>query len=219
MLMEKERNLIVEYGKKLITENLTDGTGGNISLYDPEKGLMAISPSGIDYFKTNPEDVVIMNLDGEIVDGDRKPSSEKDLHIEMYKIKPEITSVVHTHSMFCTVMACLQEPIHSVHYVLADAGTNEVPCTPYVTYGTKDLAMLAADTIGDGKACLLGNHGMLAVGKDVAEAFMIARECEWISQIQWRCMAVGKPNILTKEEMDVVMEKFKTHGQPKKEKK
>ena len=213
--MEKERNLIVEYGKKLITENLTDGTGGNISIYDPEQGLMAISPSGIDYFKTNPEDVVIMNLDGEIVDGDKKPSSEKDLHIEMYKLKPDVRSVVHTHSMFCTVMACLQMPIHAVHYVLADAGTNEVPCTPYVTYGTKDLAKLAAGTIGSGKACLLGNHGMLAVGKDVAEAFMIARECEWVSQIQWRCMSVGKPNILTKEEMDVVMEKFKTHGQVK----
>ena len=126
MLMEKERNLIVEYGKKLITENLTDGTGGNISIYDPEQGLMAISPSGIDYFKTNPEDVVIMNLDGEIIDGDKKPSSEKDLHIEMYKLKPEVRSVVHTHSMFCTVMACLQEPIHAVHYVLADAGTYEV---------------------------------------------------------------------------------------------
>ena len=219
MLMEKERNLVVEYGKKLITENLTDGTGGNISIYDPETGLMAISPSGIDYFKTNPEDVVIMNLDGEIVDGDKKPSSEKDLHIEMYKIKPEIRSVVHTYSMFCTVLACLQMPIHSVHYVLADAGTDEVPCTPYVTYGTKDLAMLAAKTIGEGKACLLGNHGMLAVGKDVGEAFMIARECEWISQIQWRCMAIGKPNILTKDEMAVVMEKFKTHGQVKKEKK
>ena len=81
MLMEKERNLIVEYGKKLITENLTSGTGGNISIYDPEQGLFAISPSGIDYFETRPEDVVVMNLDGEIVEGDRKPSSEKDLHI------------------------------------------------------------------------------------------------------------------------------------------
>lgn len=215
--MEKERNLIVEYGKKLITENLTDGTGGNISIYDPETGLMAISPSGIDYFKTNPEDVVIMNLDGEIVDGDKKPSSEKDLHIEMYKIKPEVRSVVHTHSMFCTTFACLGMPINSVHYVLADAATDVVPVAPYVTYGTKDLALAAAETIGDGKACLLGNHGMLAVGKDVADAFGIARECEWVSQVQWRCMAVGKPNILSREEMEKVMEKFKTHGQVKKE--
>ena len=215
MLMEKERNLIVEYGKKLITENLTDGTGGNISIYDPETGYFAISPSGIDYFKTNPEDVVVMDLDGNIIDGDKKPSSEKDLHAEMYRIKPDVRSVVHTHSMFCTTLACLGEPIRSVHYVLADAATDVVPVTPYVTYGTKDLALAAAETIGDGKATLLGNHGMLAVGKDLPEAFSIARECEWIAQIQWRCMAVGKANILPRDEMERVMEKFKTHGQPK----
>lgn len=218
MLMEKERNLIVEYGKKLITENLTSGTGGNISIYDPEQGLFAISPSGIDYFETRPEDVVVMNLDGEIVDGDRKPSSEKDLHIEMYKIKPEIRSVVHTHSMYCTVLSCLNMPIKSVHYVLADAATDIVPVAPYVTYGTKDLALAAADTIGDAKACLLANHGMLAVGKDVGDAFGVARECEWVSEIQWRTMAVGTPNILTREQMEVVMEKFKTHGQVKEKK-
>lgn len=214
--MEKERNLIVEYGKKLITENLTDGTGGNISIYDPETGYFAISPSGIDYFKTEPEDVVIMDLDGNIIEGERKPSSEKDLHAEMYRIKPDVRSVVHTHSMYCTTLACLGEPIRSVHYVLADAGTDLVPVTPYVTYGTKDLAFAAADTIGEGKATLLGNHGMLAVGKNVAEAFMIARECEWIAQVQWRCMAVGKANILPRDEMERVMDKFKSHGQPKK---
>lgn len=215
MLMERERNLVVEYGKKLITENLTSGTGGNISIYDPEQDLMAISPSGIDYFKTLPEDIVVMNLDGEIVDGDRKPSSEKDLHIEMYRNKPEIRSVVHTHSMYCTVLACMNMPICAVHYMLADANTNIVPVAPYVTYGTKELALLAAETIGDAKACLLANHGMLAVGSDVADAFAVAKSCEWVAEIQWRTMAVGEPDILSKEQMDVVIKKFRTYGQVK----
>lgn len=215
MIMEKERNLVVEYGKKLVTENLTDGTGGNISIYDPEQGFMAISPSGIDYFKIQPEDVVIMNLDGEIVDGDKKPSSEKDLHIQMYKHKPGMTAAVHTHSMFCTVLACLGEPIYSVHYVLADAATDVVPVTPYLTYGSKELAEAAAETIGDAKATLLANHGFISCGKDIGDAFSIARECEWVAQIQWRTMCVGKPNILSREEMEKVMIKFQTHGQVK----
>ncbi|MBP3896557.1 MAG: L-fuculose-phosphate aldolase [Mogibacterium sp.] len=215
MLMEKERNLVVEYGKKLITENLTDGTGGNISIYDPETGLMAISPSGMDYFKIQPEDIVIMNLDGEIVDGDRKPSSEKDLHIEMYKAKPGMTAAVHTHAMFCTTLACMGTPIYSVHYVLADAATDVVPVTPYVTYGTKELALAAVETIGEGKATLLANHGFISIGKDINDAFGIARECEWVAQIQWRTMCVGKPNILDREEMERVMVKFQSYGQVK----
>ena len=216
--MEKERNLVVEYGKKLVTENLTDGTGGNISIYDPEQGLMCISPSGMDYFSIKPEDVVVMNLDGEIVDGDKKPSSEKDLHIQMYKHKPGMTATVHTHSMFCTVLACLGEPIYSVHYVLADAATDVVPVTPYLTYGSKELAVAAAETIGDAKATLLANHGFISVGKDINDAFGIARECEWVAQIQWRCNCVGKPNILSREEMEKVMIKFQSHGQVKKDK-
>ena len=218
MLMEKERNLVVEYGKKLITENLTDGTGGNISIYDPETGLMAISPSGMDYFIIQPEDIVIMNLDGEIVEGSRKPSSEKDLHIEMYKNKPGITAAVHTHSMFCTTLACLGMPIYSVHYVLADAATDVVPVTPYVTYGTKDLALAADEAMGDAKATILANHGFISVGKNIGDAFGIARECEWVAQIQWRTMCVGKPNILSREEMERVMIKFQTHGQVKEKK-
>ena len=133
MLMEKERNLVVEYGQKMVTQHLTNGTGGNISIFDPEKKLVALSPSGMDYFKTKPEDVVILNLEGEIIDGERKPSSEKDLHIEMYKKFPWVTSVVHTHSMYCTVFACLGMPLKSVHYILADAGTDVVPVTPYKT--------------------------------------------------------------------------------------
>lgn len=219
MIMEKERNLVVEYGKKLVTENLTDGTGGNISVFDPEQGLMAISPSGMDYFSIKPEDVVIMNLDGEIVDGDRKPSSEKDLHLEIYKNKPGMTAAVHTHSMFCTVLGCLGQPIYSVHYVLADAATDVVPVTPYVTYGTKELALAAVKTMGDAKATLLANHGFISCGKDIGDAFGIARECEWVSQIQWRCSCIGQPNILPKDEMERVMIKFQSHGQvkPKKE--
>ncbi len=213
MLMALERKQIVEYGKKLVTEHLTSGTGGNISVYNPETRLMAISPSGIDYFETKPEDIVIMKLDGTIVEGDRKPSSEHDLHIALYKVKKDARAIVHTHSMYCTVLSSLNMPIKSVHYILADAGTDEVPVAPYVTYGTRELANVVAETIGNSDACLMENHGMVACGRNVDTAFTLARECEWISEIQWRAMCVGTPNILTKGQMKVVMKKFNTYGQ------
>ena len=105
MLMEFERQQIVDYGKRISSEKLTSGTSGNISIYDPETGLMAISPSGIDYFETKPEDIVIMKLDGTIVEGNRKPSSEHNLHIALYKVKKDARSIIHTHSTYCTVLS------------------------------------------------------------------------------------------------------------------
>ena len=107
MLMQEERELVVEYGKKMSAARLSTGTSGNISIYNAEKGLMAISPSGIDYFSTRPEDVVITDLDANIVDGDKKPSSEWGLHTTFYRHKPHARAVVHTHSMYCTTFAVL----------------------------------------------------------------------------------------------------------------
>ena len=180
--------------------------------------ISVIDKDVLKILKSKPEDVVILNLEGEIVDGERKPSSEKDLHIEMYKKFPWVTSVVHTHSMYCTVFACLGMPLKSVHYILADAGTDVVPVTPYKTYGTKELAIAAAESIGDSKATILANHGMLAIGKDIKDAFGVASSCEWIAEIQWRTMAIGTPNILDRDEMEFVMKKFNTYGQVKESK-
>ena len=103
MLLQEEREEIVEYGKRMSGDRLAAGTSGNISIYNAEKGWMAISPSGIGYFDTKPEDVVVMDLNGDIIEGWRKPSSEWALHTAMYKAKPGCRAVVHTHSMYCTV--------------------------------------------------------------------------------------------------------------------
>lgn len=215
MLLEKERRDIVEYGKKMISEGLTSGTSGNISIYNKEKNLMAISPSGIGYFDTKPEDVVIMNLKGEVIEGDRKPSSEWALHTAMYEVKADCRAVVHTHSMYCTVFASLRQPLKAVHYVIADSGVAEVPCAPYETFGTKELAKSAAKTIGNSDAVLLANHGMLACGGDIKSAYSLASGMEYCAELQYRCMCIGKPVVLDNKEMEIVMEKFKNYGQKK----
>ena len=217
MLMEKERNLIVEYGKKMSQSGLCPGTSGNISIYNKELGLVAISPSGIDYFETKPEDVVITDLEANIVDGCRKPSSEWALHTNFFKAKPDCGAVIHTHSVYCSALSALGEPIRAAHFVVCDAGVNEVPCAPYKTFGSTELAEAAIEACGESRAVLLANHGIVCCGKDIASAFSLALNMEYCAQVQLLAMAAGKPNYLGKEDIDRSLERLKTYGQKKDE--
>ena len=175
MLMEEERKLVAEYGRKMSTDGLARGTAGNISIYNPELGLMAISPSGLGYFDTTPEDVCVCDLDGKVADGTRKPSSEHGLHAAFYKEKASqgCLAIVHTHSDYATTLACMGEPIRAVHYVIATAGTNEIPICGYTTFGTPELAEMAVKACTHGNAVLLANHGLVAFGKDLKDAVAV----------------------------------------------
>ncbi|TZE81037.1 L-fuculose-phosphate aldolase [Calorimonas adulescens] len=212
MLLEEERNLIVAYGKNLITHNLTTGTGGNLSIFNKKEGLMAISPSGIDYFETKPEDVVIMDLEGKIVDGTRKPSSEYEMHRIFYRKREDVGAVVHTHSTYSTVISCLRWTIPAVHYLVAFAG-KDVRCAEYATFGTREIAENAFEGMKDRNAVLLANHGLLAVGPDLPSAFNTAEEVEFCAEIYYRTKCIGEPVVLPDDEMELMMEKFKTYGQ------
>lgn len=214
MLLERERNLIVQYGRKLITSNLTTGSGGNLSLYNRQEGLVAIKPSGIEYFDMCPEDVVIMTVDGEIVEGDKKPSSEVSFHLGLLKHRPDVNAVIHTHSVYATTIACLGWELPAVHYLVGFSG-NKVPVAPYATFGTKELADNILKSIGSYNACLMANHGIVTVGNNIATAFATAEEIELVARIYYQTKCIGQPVILSDEEMAVVGEKFKTYGQKK----
>lgn len=216
MYLEEKKEL-VEYGKKMSAEGLSSGTSGNLSIYLKEEGVVLITPSGIGYFDTEPEDIVVMDLDGNIVEGSRKPSSEWHLHTLFYKNKPEAGAVVHTHSKYCTTLSTLRMPIKAVHYVIADAGTDEVPCAPYRRYGTEELAKVAVESARKSNAVLLANHGIVVCGKNLKSAYGLAKGMEYVAEIQVTAMSVGEPVVLTKEEMEEVMEGFKTYGQVKRE--
>lgn len=213
MMLEKERELVVAYGKKMSSQGLSKGTSGNISIYNAEKKLMAISPSGIGYFETEPEDVVIMDLNGNVVEGKRKPSSEWGLHTVFYQNKPEARSVVHTHSSYCTIFACLNQPIKAVHYVIGGAGVTEIPVAKYQTFGTEELAQSAIKACGESKAVLLANHGLVVCGPNIQKAFGLAVNIEFVAEMQYRTMSVGTPVILTDEQMEASMKRAKTYGQ------
>jgi len=213
MKLEKERQLIVTYGKKLIESGLTKGTGGNISIFNKTEGLMAISPSGVDYFRTRPEDVVVLDLEENIVEGKRKPSSETGMHKIFYQKRDDLNAVVHAHSLYSTVMACLNWSLPATHYMIALAGKN-VRCADYATFGTRQLGENAFAAMEGRNAVFLANHGLLAGGVDVASAFNTAEEIEFCAQVYCRARAIGDPVILSEEEMAIMAEKFKTYGQP-----
>ncbi|MBQ3378277.1 MAG: L-fuculose-phosphate aldolase [Clostridia bacterium] len=213
MLMEKERSLVVEYGKKLITNGLTTGTGGNISIFDSSTGLMAISPSGVDYFETTPADVVVMRAaDHEKLDGDMKPSSEYRLHSIFYQNRPDVRAVVHTHSPYATALATLGEGLPASSYLVAFAGP-DVRCAPYRTYGTAELASAACEYMEGRNCVLLANHGLVAGAGDIKSAFHIAMTIEECCRTYQLARSMGKPLILPEDEMRRLMEKFKSYGQ------
>lgn len=217
MILKYERELIVEYGIKMSEAGLCPGTSGNLSIYDPESGFMAISPSGMDYFETKPEDVVITDLAARVIDGKRKPSSEWELHTEFYKAKPGLNAIVHTHSTYCTAFAVLGMPLKAVHFAIGSAGASEVPCAPYALFGSRELAECAVKYCGEGKAVLLANHGIVCCDKDISSAFGLAMNMEYVARLQYLAMSAGTPKLISDSEMAGVLEKFGTYGQPKKE--
>lgn len=191
MLLLEAREQIVYYGKELVRRGLTTGSFGNLSIYVPEAKVLVISPSGMGYDQVTPADVVVLTEDDVQLEGRRKPSSEIELHRAVYRSRPDVLAVVHTHSPYATTMACLGEPLKPLHYAAAYAG-GEVPCIPYYPFGTKELAEAAAEGMGaDRNAVLLGGHGMVAVGGDLTHAMDAAEQLEFLAQICWRCKVSG----------------------------
>ena len=212
MKLEEERNLIVAYGKKLIAAQLTTGSGGNLSIFNRKENLIAIKPSGMDYLLMQPEDVVVLTPDGSLVEGSRQPSSETKFHLALLNRRSDINAVVHTHQVYATTIACMNWELPAVHYLVGFSG-NKVPLAKYATYGSQELSDNILEAIGNYNACLMANHGIVTVGASILSAFAVAEEIELVARLYVQCKSMGEPVILSKEEMVVVGEKFKTYGQ------
>ena len=197
MLLQKEREEIVAYGKKMISSGLTKGTGGNISIFNREQGLVAISPSGLEYYETKPEDVVILNLDGEVVEGERKPSSELDMHLIYYRKREDINALVHTHSPYAKTIASLGWELPAVSYLIAFAGPN-VRCAPYETFGTKQLAEAAFEGMIDRRAVLLANHGLIAGANNIKWRLLLQKRLSFVLKFIIKRKALGNQSYCQK---------------------
>ncbi|WP_314293906.1 L-fuculose-phosphate aldolase [Leptotrichia massiliensis] len=214
MILEKEREQVIEYSLKLLSEGLTNGTAGNVSIFNREEGLVAISPTGVNYSELTPEMISIVDLDGKLIEG-LKPSSELEMHMILYRNREDVNSVIHTHPVYTTVLACLRQDLPAIDYMIAVTGATKVRCAEYASYGTKELAENAYKAMGSSLAVILANHGLTTAGKDIANAFNITVQVEYISNLYIKARNIGEPIILPDNEMNSMLERFKTYGQIK----
>ena len=189
---------------------LSPGKSGNVSTRH-DSGML-VTPSGIPYDRLTPDDIVFVALDGTVPAGQRAPSSEWHFHLAIYRARPDAGAVVHAHSLNATALACLRRDIPAFHYMVAVAGGPSIRCADYATFGTEDLARNAVQALDGRKACLLGNHGQIALGADLDAAFDLAREVEALAAQYRAALQVGNPILLDDAEMARVLEKFKTYG-------
>jgi L-fuculose-phosphate aldolase len=173
-----------------------------------------VTPTGLAYEDTGPDDIVAMTLEGQSA-GSRLPSSEWRFHRDIYRIRSKVNAVVHTHAPFATTLACHSRSIPAFHYMVAAGGGRDIRCAPYATFGTQALSDHVLAALNGRKACLLAHHGMIAVGPSLQTALALAVEVETLAEIYWRALVIGEPAVLSDAEMDVVLDKFKTYGQPR----
>ena len=203
------RKQIIATALRMNSLGINRGKSGNVSARWNEGFL--VTPSGLPYEETKPADIVMIDAKAK-PRGKRAPSSEWRFHFDIYHGKREVHAVVHTHSSFATTLACVGMAVPAFHYMVAVAGGNSIPCAPYATFGTQSLSDHALKALKDRNACLLANHGMIATGIDLQRALALAVEVEALCEQYWRALQVGKPNLLSDDEMAVVVEKFKTYN-------
>ncbi|KXB65602.1 putative L-ribulose-5-phosphate 4-epimerase [Aedoeadaptatus coxii] len=209
----QKRQKLIQYGKKMVENNLTFSTGGNLSIRIDDRSFL-ITPSGMAYESLKERDLVVMTSEGEILKGDRKPSSEWHMHGAIYNARPEIKVLIHTHSPYVSVVSSLGEELPPISYLIASAGTRIVPFARYETFGTKELGEAAVEAMGDCKAVMLANHGLIAGGDTLAQAFSLAQEIEFCAFMYVTALSTGKKiNFIPDDKMDEVIEKFKGYGQ------
>jgi L-fuculose-phosphate aldolase len=205
------REAVCATARAMSTQRLSPGRSGNVSMR--LGGGMLITPTGMAYDEIAPSDIAFVAGDGSVAPTSRKPSSEWHFHLAAYAARPDRHALVHTHSMNATVLACAHRPIPAFHYMVAVAGGSDIPLVPYATFGTEALAAGVSAGLAKRDACLLANHGVVAVGRTLALALELASEVEVLAEQYIKVLAIGPPHLLPDAEMAVVLEKFKSYGQ------
>lgn len=210
LLLQSERELVLKHCRKMINAKLTTGSGGNVSIYNRKKNLVAVSPGSMDYFEIEADDIMVVDPEGNIVDGHNSPSSETQFHLALYQHRSDVNAVIHSHSVFATAVSCLRQEIPPLHYLVGLIG-DKIPVTEYATFATKKLADNIVKGIGSANAALLANHGAVSVGPDIETCFIIAEHVELIAQMYIYAKSIGVPILLDQEEMTNLQNKFKQY--------
>lgn len=199
---------IQETALRAYNEQLVAGTSGNVSIFDHEAGIMAITPSNMNYSIMRPEDVVLMKLDGTIVEGAHKPSSEWRMHAGVYAERKDVNAIIHTHSPYATSFAVLHEEIPVILVEMMPFLGGEIPLSQFGMPGTDELAVNANKVLVNRNSCLLMNHGVLVIGKDLDQAYIRAQYVEDAARIYHYAREVGKPVTLGEDILDVLRAKY-----------
>jgi len=211
--MSKLRSVVIKYSKKLNSTNLSALRSGNISVRAKEKNIdgFYITPSGTTYSSLKPKDIVFVSLKGKFEKKNGIPSSEWRFHQDIYVNKREAKAIVHAHSTCATAVSTHQKSIPAFHYMVGVAGGDDIKCTKYATFGTRKLSKNILAALKNRFACLIGNHGQIAFGKDLGNAFELSQEVENICDQYINALRIGIPKILSKNEMKLVLEKMKNY--------
>jgi L-fuculose-phosphate aldolase len=207
------REQLVSTAKQMSALGLTPGMSGNVSVRS-QNGLI-VTPSGMPYPDLVPDDAVEMKLDGTSRPGQRTPSTEWQLHRDILGARTDVQAIVHTHSLFCTTLSTLRRSIPAIHYMVVLSGSDEIPCAEYATFGSAELALNAVTALRGGDACLLANHGMIALGSSLPSALRLAAEVETLASQYWHALQAGSPYILDGSELKKVRDRFAEYGQAK----
>jgi L-ribulose-5-phosphate 4-epimerase len=213
-MLNKLKEELVELHLELPKNNLVMWTGGNASARDPETGLIVIKASGIRYKEMKPKHMVVMDIDGKMIEGDFKPSSDVYSHLYIYKHRLDVFGVVHTHSRYATAFAAVGKEIPCVLTAIADEFGGSIPCGGFALIGDEAIGRMVIDSIGKSPAVLLKNHGVFTIGKNATAAVKAAVMTEDIAATVWMAMQIGTPDIIPQEDVDKLHARYtKVYGQ------
>jgi L-fuculose-phosphate aldolase len=205
----EKRQAIIDACRRMNALGINQGTSGNISLRH-EDGML-ITPTSVPYDAMSPDQIVFMAMDGSCADGQR-PSSEWRFHLDILRSRPEVAAVVHAHPTYCTILAIMGLEIPPIHYMIAATGGDTIRCAPYATFGTPELSEHAVKALDGRMACLLDHHGMIALGSSLAKALWLAVEVETLARQYHGCLQIGRPPLLSSEEIERVRQKMAGYG-------
>jgi len=205
------RRAVIETALALGPADLGVNRSGNVSARWADGFL--VTPTGVPYEALEPEDIAFVPLDGAAPQGRLLPSSETPFHLAIYRARPELSAIVHSHSPHATALACTGRDVPPFHYMVAAAGGVSILCAPYATFGSEELSRHAVEALAEGRrACLLANHGQIACGASLPKALELAREVEMLARQYLLALQAGEPVLLDAAEMARVLEKFRTYG-------
>lgn len=208
--VKKDKKAIIGKCREMVSLGLTLGTWGNISICSPDRGFIVITPSGRGYDRIDTEDLIRVDMEGNILEGRYRPSIETPLHLEIYKKRDDVSAIVHTHSIFATAAAVARTAIPAVTEELAQVAGGQVLVADYALPGSPELALHTVNALGSRNAVLLANHGVVGVGSDIEEAFQVCRVVERAALVYAYARMFGQPIALSEEDIQAMSQFYRT---------